>query len=99
MTVLSRRAEQHFDKLVQHYESLDRPEAIRNLVAAIVRAASLIDADPYGGLPAPGAYLDLAKPGRLWRKAGRYWISYRPKAMPPVITGIFYETADIPRRL
>jgi hypothetical protein len=35
---------------------------------------------------------------RLWVNAGRYWISYST-TQPPVIVGVFYETADIPRRL
>jgi hypothetical protein len=34
----------------------------------------------------------------LWLKAGRYWISYTD-ATPPIISGVSFETADIPRRL
>jgi len=30
-------------------------------------------------------------------EGGRYWIAYRT-ATPPIITGIFFEAADIPAR-
>lgn len=49
------------------------------------------------GLPAPRAYPALARPGRLWIKAGHYWIAYR-QGSPPVILAVFYETSD-PGRL
>jgi hypothetical protein len=33
-----------------------------------------------------------------WIKAGRYWVSCTT-ASPPVIVGVFFETANIPGRL
>jgi plasmid stabilization system protein ParE len=100
LTILSRRAEQHFRALVLYYERLGRHDAIRNLRHAVAEAAELIDADPHSGLPAPRPYPDLANPRRLWRKVGRYWFAYRPATTdPPVIISIFYEAADIPHRL
>jgi plasmid stabilization system protein ParE len=98
LTALSRRAERQFDALVRHYERLGRVEAIQNLVAAVEQAGDMIAADPKGGLPAPRPYPDLIAPRRAWVKAGRYWIAYRTTT-PPIVTGIFFETADIPTRL
>lgn len=98
MTALSRKAEQQFDALVRHYERLERADAIRNLIAAVEEAAGRIAADPKCGLPAPRPYPDLTSPRRAWVKAGRYWIAYRT-TNPAIVTGIFFETADIPKRL
>jgi hypothetical protein len=47
---------------------------------------------------APRSYPEIARPGRLWIKSGRYWIAYSPNN-PPVIVGVFYDTADIPGRI
>ena len=65
---------------------------------AMQEAADRIEADPAAGLPAPRPYPELARPGRAWVKAGRYWVLYRTTA-PPVIIAVFFETADIPGRL
>lgn len=42
-------------------------------------------------------YPRLASDGRRWIKVGAYWIAYSTTE-PPVILGVFYETADIPSR-
>lgn len=78
-----------------HYESLDRAAAVRNLLHAIEAVRERIVRSPTAGLAAPRTYPDLKKPGRLWLKEGRYWISYSP-TKPPAITGVFFETVDIP---
>jgi hypothetical protein len=57
-----------------------------------------IAANPAVGLPAPRPYPQLARPGRRWLKAGRYWIAYSAEGSPSII-GVFYETSNIPRRL
>lgn len=49
-------------------------------------------------MPAPRPYPQLARTGRAWIKEGRYWFSYTLEA-PPVIAGVFFETANIPGRL
>jgi plasmid stabilization system protein ParE len=84
--------------LRQHYERLGRPEATRNLVAAIESAWHQIIADPAAGLPAPRPYPNVARPGRAWVQAGRYWIAYitRPSS---AIVAVVYDAADIPSRL
>jgi hypothetical protein len=97
LIALSSRAEKQFDALVRHYEYLSRADAIQNLVAALALASDMIESDPDGGLPAPRPYPELAKRRRAWVKAGRYWVSYRPTT-PTIITGIFFETANIPKR-
>jgi hypothetical protein len=65
------------------------PRAIENLVAAIAQA-------PLAGLPAPPPDPELRRTGWLWVKRGAYWIAYRVME-PPAITGVFHESADIPR--
>jgi hypothetical protein len=47
------------------------------------------------GLPSPRPYPALARPGRRWIIEGHYWIAYSLTS-PPVISGVFYVTADIP---
>jgi hypothetical protein len=64
-------------------------------LTAIENAKARIARDPNAGLPSPRSYPTLKKPGRLWIKEGRYWISYTD-TKPPIISGVFFETADIP---
>ncbi len=95
MVVLTQEAEAHIKGLILHYESLDRPAATRNMMAAVEAAKERIARAPAVGLSAPRPYPQLKKFGRLWLKEGRYWISYSP-TNPPAITGVFFETVDIP---
>lgn len=97
MIGLTARAERQFRELRQHYEDLVRPEATRGLIAALEEASRKIEKNPAAGVAAPRPCPHLARPDRLWIKAGRYWISYEPTT--PVIVGVFYETANIPGRL
>ena len=98
MIPFSRQAAKQLAQLRDHYEALDRLDAVRNLAIAVQEASTTIQRDPAGGLTAPRPYPQLAKPGRTWVKAGRYWIAY--VAVPRLlITGIFYDAADIPRRI
>jgi plasmid stabilization system protein ParE len=94
---LTARAERQFRELREHYEDLERPEATRGLIAALEEASRRIETNPKAGLATPRPYRHLARPDRLWVKAGRYWIAYEP--MAPIIVGVFYETANIPGRL
>lgn len=97
MIGLTAVAERHFAELEAHYLALERSEALMNLRAALFEAAEKIERDPNGGKLGPVSYRSLARSGRLWVKAGRYWFAYR---ITPnlIITGIFYESADIPGR-
>ena len=64
-------------------------------MAALDEADRRIEGNPSAGLTAPRPYPRLAQPGVLWVKAGRYWVYYTTTS-PPVIVGVFYETANIP---
>jgi len=94
---LTALAERQLRELREHYEDLGRPGATRALIAALEAASRKIEKSPNAVLGAPRPYPHLARPDRLWIKAGRYWIAYEPAI--PVIVGVFYETANIPGRL
>ncbi len=98
MIALSPEAEAQLDALISHYEALGRIEASINLLNALERAQARISENPEAGLPAPRPYPALAKVGRRWIMEGTYWISYS-LTNPPVISGVFYAMADIPKRL
>lgn len=84
--------------LRDHYGNLERFEAIDALTAALLKAERKIEANPAGGLPAPRPYPQLARQGRSWVKAGRYWVAYRTTPRL-TIAAVFFETANIPGRL
>lgn len=86
------------DNLLRYYEDLHRDGAARALLIALQAAERRIEEQPGAGMPAPRPYPRLARPGVAWIKAGRYWITYTTTA-PPVIIGVFFETANIPGRL
>ncbi|WP_419758698.1 type II toxin-antitoxin system RelE/ParE family toxin [Acidisoma sp.] len=96
--IYAAEARQQIEALRDHYERLDRLEAVIRLQAALAEAEQRIETEPHAGLPAPRPYPELARGERAWIKAGRYWIAYR-LTKPPVILGVFYETADLPRRV
>jgi len=98
LIALSPSAQDDIQQLARFYAERERPAAIRNLAAAVARAAVRIERDPAAGLAAPRPYPKLAKPGRAWVKEGPYWIAYAT-TNPPVISGVFHEAADIPRRI
>jgi plasmid stabilization system protein ParE len=96
--IYSVEAEAQVDDLRRHYLARDRIEAVRNLIAALTEAEARIERDPSAGLAAPRPYPMVARPGRAWVKAGRYWIVYNT-GRPRIIVGVFHDTADIPRRV
>jgi plasmid stabilization system protein ParE len=95
---LSLEAEKQVNRLTAHYEARERLEAAINLLAALERAKRRIALTPEAGLDAPRPYPTLKRYDRRWIIEGRYWISYSLTA-PPVISGVFYVTADIPNRI
>ena len=95
--IYSAEAERQIEDLRRHYDALNRVEAVRNLIAALVEAEESIQDQRLAGLAAPRPYPQLARSGRLWIKAGHYWIAYRA-SLPPVILAVFHDTADIPGR-
>jgi plasmid stabilization system protein ParE len=95
---LSPEAAEHVDRLIQHYEAKGRLEAAINLLHALDRAKRRIADTPEAGMYAPRAYPSLKRLGRRWIIEGRSWISYSLTS-PPIISGVYYVTADIPRRV
>lgn len=95
--IYSAEAAAQVDELRRHYRANGRLEAVRKLAAALAQAEARIERDPGAGFSAPRPYPDLAREGRAWTKAGRYWIAYST-TRPLVILGVFHETAGIPGR-
>ena len=86
------------DRLIAHYEERQRVAAAVNLLNALEKAKERIARAPEAGLDAPRPYPALKRHGRRWIIEGRYWISYNLMT-PPVISGVFYVTANIPGRI
>ena len=95
MIAFTPEARRQVRTLRQYYDEHERPG--RALASALESAWEKIVANPAIGLAAPRPYPELAHPDRAWLKQGRYWIGY--STAPPVIVGVFYETADIPQRM
>jgi hypothetical protein len=91
------KAAQQVADLRQHYEDRQRLDALLAPGAAMNEAEQKIENNT-AGLAAPRSYPTLTQPGRAWIKAGRYWVTYSTGASP-VIVGVFYETANFPRRI
>jgi plasmid stabilization system protein ParE len=88
-------AEDQIDRLRSFYIETIRSGALRNFLAALQTAVDRIERTPDAGSPAPCPYPELTRSGRAWIKVGRYWIAYST-TKPPVVVGVFFETADIP---
>ena len=97
MIELTSVAERHVDDLLTHFAGKRRPEAIENLSIALRRALHRIETNPEHGLPAPRPYPALSELKLRWIKEGSYWFAYT-EANPPVIAGVYYAAADLPRR-
>jgi hypothetical protein len=69
-----------------------------NPIAALREASAAIESDPAAGLTAPRSYPKLIRPGWAWVKAGRYRFAYRQRPNLAFVA-VFYETANIPKRL
>ena len=67
---LSPEAEVHLDGLLAYYERLQRPEAARNLLAALERVGAKLERAAVEGLAAPRPYPTLAQLGFRWVKEG-----------------------------
>ncbi len=78
-------------------EPKQRPEAIRNLRAALATAEAEIEAGAPRARLFPGTYRRLARPDRAWLKQAIYWIAYA-QTNPPVIVAVFWQGADLATR-
>lgn len=92
---LSDTARRQIDDLRCHYRRRQRPEALRNLSAALRAAPRMLAEGKSWAAPRP--YPDLAAEGEAWVYAAPYWIAYS-LTRPPVILAVFFDQADIPVR-
>lgn len=99
MVSLSHEARQQVADLVWHFEHRDRPEAVRNLRAAIAEAVRRIESQRGPFFPAPRPYPRLQMPQWRWLKERRYWIAFTHHDDQWVVVAVFYEAADIPTRM
>jgi hypothetical protein len=97
LTDYSPTARRHVSELVSYFRMKHRPEAIRNMLAALVRVEAAIETGAGRPRDFPATYRNLARPGRAWRKESIYWIAY-DQTDPPVIVAVFWEGADIAGR-
>lgn len=95
----TRKADRDIADFERHYKRLDRPEAIDNMRAAVDSAVDRIATDKARFLSAPRPYPSLANLGLLWTLSGRYWLSILVEVDVAVITGVFFDEADIPGRI
>lgn len=99
MVLITATAQGQVEALERHYAALGRDAAAVRMAEAIAMAAVRIEegAGPFASAPRP--YPDLADLGWRWLRQGRYWVAFdTPGEGRHVITGVFYDAADIPRR-
>lgn len=89
---LSGEARKQVDDLRAYYRQKKRPEALRNLAAALAAVDGLIAQGKTFAAPRP--YPGLARTGELWVEAQPYWIACRTER-PRSILAVFYATNDI----
>jgi plasmid stabilization system protein ParE len=96
---LTAGAERHLADLESHYQGLERPLAIIRLADALAAAMFRIEhrLGPFSSAPRP--YPDLARYGWSWLKQHRYWIAFTVEGDDALVTGVFYDAANIPERL
>jgi hypothetical protein len=99
MVLITAVAQAQLEALEAHYQKLGRDLAIIRMTEAVAMAAARINEGAGPFLPAPRPYPELAAYGWRWLKEARYWIAFTPIPDGQAITGIFFETSDIPRRI
>ncbi len=91
-------ARRHVNELISNDRAKRRPEAIRNLQAALATVEATLEAGIPRARVFPATYPRLARPGRAWIKEAIYWIADN-QTDPPVIVAVFWESADLARRV
>jgi hypothetical protein len=99
MVLITAVAREQLEALEAHYEKLGRDVAIVRMTEAIAMAATRIEEQAGPFYPAPRPYPELAVYGWQWLKEARYWVAFASFADAYAITGIFFDTADIPSRI
>ena len=99
MVLITAAAQAQLEALEKHYAELGRDIATIRMTEAVAMAAARIEEQAGPFWPAPRPYPDLEAYGWQWLKEARYWIAFVPISSGYAITGVFYETANIPGRL
>jgi len=99
MILITATAQAQLEALERHYAMMNRDLATVRMAEAIAMAVIRIEerAGPFLSNPRP--YPDLADLGWQWLKEGRYWIAFATITEGYAITGVFFETANIPARI
>jgi hypothetical protein len=92
-------ASRQVEALIEHFDEELRFDVSDRLIAAVATAAARIQAEPHGGDPAPRPYPLLKSFGFRWIKEHRYWFGWSMAKGYPVLTNVFYDTADIENRI
>ena len=98
MIRITAAAQSQLEDLEQHYTTRGRDLAVLRMVQAIDAAMFRIEAQIGPFFPAPRPYPDLADLGFRWLKEGRYWVAVVEVTDGFVVTGVFFETANLPGR-
>ena len=99
MISITAAAQAQLDALEGHYTVLGRERAIQQLIDALATAAIRIETQTGPFLLSPRPYPELIEYGWRWLKQGRYWFAFATEKDAHVITGVFFESADIPQRI
>jgi hypothetical protein len=90
-------ARRHVNDLIAHYRKIRRPEAIRNMHAALAKVEAMIEGRAARPRDFPATYRALARDGRAWLREGIYWVAYETSE-PPIIVAVFWAGADLAGR-
>ena len=99
MVRITATAKAQLEALEDHYAKLGRDQAVIHMTAAVAGAVRRIEVQAGPFWPAPRPYPDLAMYGWRWLKEARYWIAFADTPDGDTITGVFFETANIPDRI
>jgi hypothetical protein len=99
MVLITAEAQAQLEALEAHYAQLGRDLATIRMTEAMAMAAARIEEQAGPFWPAPRPYPGLAIYGWRWLKEARYWIAFTQISDGYAITGIFFDTANIPGRL
>jgi hypothetical protein len=98
MVLITAAAQSQLEALERHYDRLNRDLATIRMTEAVAMAAGRIEDNPGPFWAAPRPYPDLSDLGWRWLKEGRYWVAFAGIPGGHAITGVFFDTANIPAR-
>jgi plasmid stabilization system protein ParE len=92
-------AQQQVWELIEHYVEHEQRLAVQYLLQAVDEAKHRIAENPGIGAAFPKPYPTVAASGHRWFKVHRYWFAFRTAGSKATITNVFFDTADIVRRV